>query len=254
MKAVKLKINERIDDLQCDGLKIIQNTEGFCFGMDAVLLSNFCDIKKNSVIVDLGTGTGIIPLLVWAKNEVNKIFGLEIQKDVADMASRTMKINSLDNDIKIINIDLKEAPKVLGINKYDVITSNPPYMGYGEGLVNPKDKKAISRHEIMCTLRDVIQTSSRLLKHHGRFFMVHRPHRIVDILCILREYKLEPKTIRFVHPKVNEKPNLVLIKSVKAAKAELKFEKPLYVYKEDGTYTDEIFKIYGIDRGDENER
>lgn len=247
MEGIRLKDTERIDDLQCGGLKIIQDIKGFCFGMDAVLLANYCDIKTNSTVVDLGTGTGIIPLLIWGKNKVKKIYGIEIQEEVAEMAKRSMKINGLSDSIEILNIDLKDAPKILGVNKFDVVTSNPPYMVAGTGIINPEDKKAISRHEVLCSLNDVIKTASRLLKHNGRFFMVHRPHRIVDILISLREYKLEPKSIRFVHPKVGEKPNLVLIKSIKAAKPELKFEKPLYVYNDDGTYTDEIYEIYGME-------
>ncbi len=246
MEHIFLKENERIDDLQCKGLRIIQNTEGFCFGMDAVLLSNFCDIKNGSVVVDMGTGTGIIPLLIWAKNKVQKIYGLEIQNEVAEMASRSVSINKLEDSIEILNIDLKHSPDRLGVNKFDVVTSNPPYMNSGGGLVNPEDKKAISRHEIMTSLEDVIKTASRLLRHNGSFFMVHRPNRIVDILCMLRQYKLEPKRLRFVHPKVGEKPNLVLIKSVKASKPDLKFEKPLYVYNDDGKFTDEIYEIYGM--------
>lgn len=249
VQDILLKDDERIDDLQCKGLKIIQSTKGFCFGMDAVLLSNFCDIKPRSTVVDLGTGTGIIPLLIWAKNDIKKIYGLEIQDEVAEMAKRSVKLNGLEDIIHILNIDLKESLDVLGVNKFDVVTSNPPYMPKGQGLINPRDKKAISRHEICATLEDVIRISSRLLKHNGRFFMVHRPHRIVDIICLLRKYKLEPKAIRFVHPKVGQKPNLVLIKSVKAAKPELLFHDPLYVYNEDGTYTNEIYKIYGLNKG-----
>lgn len=250
MGEIKLKKNERIDDLHCKGFKIIQNVEGFCFGMDAVLLSSFCEIKNNSNVVDLGTGTGIIPILLWAKNKIKKIYGIEIQKEVADMAARSVRLNNLEENIEIINIDLNKSLEVLGVNNFDAVTCNPPYMAQGEGIINPQDKKAISRHEITCNLEDVIRTSGRLLKHHGRFFLVHRPHRIVDILCLLRKYKLEPKGIRFVHPKIGDKPNLVLIKSVKAAKPELKFEKPLYVYNDDGTYTEEIYKIYGMNGSD----
>ncbi len=247
MEQLILKDNERIDDLGCKRLKIIQNTEGFCFGMDAVLLSSFCDIRNGSEVVDLGTGTGIIPLLVWAKNNIKKIYGVEIQEEVAEMAARTMKMNGIEEHIQIINTNLIQAPEILGVNKFDSVTSNPPYMLQGGGLINPEDKKAISRHEITCTLEDVIRTASRLLKHNGSFFMVHRPHRIVDIFCLLRQYKLEPKKIRFVHPKIGDKPNLLLIKSVKASKPELKFEPPLYVYNEDLTYTEEIYKIYGME-------
>lgn len=245
MMVVNIKENERIDDLQLKGLKIIQNTNGFCFGIDAVLLANFCHIKKGSYVADLGTGTGIIPLIIWGKNDVKKIHGIEIQPEVAEMASRSVKMNNIEEYIEINNIDLKTAPEVLGIDKFDVVTSNPPYMQSGGGIINPEDKKAISRHEIMCNLEDIIVTSKKLLKDYGKFYMIHRPHRIVDIIYLLRKHKLEPKEIRFVHPKTNKKPNMVLIKSVKNAKPELKFLDPLYVYNEDGTYTEEIHKIYG---------
>lgn len=241
-----LKTNERIDELGCSGLKIIQNSDWFCFGMDAVLLANYCDIKKNSTVVDLGTGTGIIPILLYGKNDVKKIYGIEIQKEVAEMASRSVELNNLNQTIEILNIDLKQTEQVLGNNLFDVVTSNPPYMPLDSGLKNNTDNRTISRHEKKCNLRDVIETANRLLTHNGRFFLVHRPNRIVDILVLLREYKLEPKSIRFVHPKVGKSPNLVLIKSIKAAKPDLKFEDPLYVYNEDGSYTDELLDIYGI--------
>ncbi|MTI48815.1 MAG: tRNA1(Val) (adenine(37)-N6)-methyltransferase [Firmicutes bacterium] len=254
MTEINLRDNERIDDLQIKDLRIIQNTEGFCFGMDAVLLSSFAEIKNNSVVVDLGTGTGIIPLLVWAKNTIKKIYGIEIQEEVAEMATRTIKLNKLEGDIEVLNIDLNDSLDKLGVNKFDVVTSNPPYMNLGGGKINPQDKKAISRHEIKCDLEDIIRVSSRLLKHNGRFFLVHRPHRIVDILCLMREYKIEPKRIRFIHPKIGAKPNLVLIKGIKAAKPELKFDKPLYVYNDDGTYTEEIYDIYGMNGSDKIEK
>lgn len=239
---------ERIDDLGCNNLKIIQNPDWFCFGMDAVLLSNYCDIKPNSTVVDLGTGTGIIPILLTGKNKISKIYGIELQSEVAEMTKRSIKLNNLEDKIEILNINLKDAERVLGNNKFDVVTSNPPYMDKETGLKNNTDNKTISRHEVECTLRDVIQTASRLLTHNGRFFLVHRPNRIVDILTILREFKLEPKNIRFVHPKAGKSPNLVLIKAIKAAKPDLKFEDPLYVYNEDGTYTGEILDIYGIEK------
>lgn len=240
-----LKENERIDDLQCNGLRIIQNPKGFCFGMDAVLLSNFSEIKKNSSVVDLGTGTGIIPILIAGKSSAKKIYGIEIQDEVADMAKRSVKLNGLEDRIEIINEDLKNIKEHVGVNSIDVVTSNPPYMNSGAGLKNPEDMKAISRHEIKCTLEDIVSTASRLLKHNGHFYLIHRPHRLVDIICLCREYKLEPKKLRFIHPNKNKKPNLLLLKCIKAAKPELKFLDPLYVYKDDGSYTDEIYGIYG---------
>lgn len=243
-----LKEKERIDDLGCAGLKIIQNSDWFCFGMDAVLLANYAKLKKNSTVVDLGTGTGIIPLLLHGKNEVQKIYGIEIQKPVAEMARRSVELNKIGEKIEILNIDLKQAEAVLGNNKFDAVTSNPPYMPLDSGLKNNTDNRSISRHEMKCSLRDVIETANRLLKQHGSFFLVHRPNRIVDILTLLRESKLEPKNIRFVHPRAGKSPNLVLIRSVKAAKADLKFEDPLYIYEEDGSYTEELLKIYGLDK------
>lgn len=243
-----LRENERIDDLDCRGLRIIQNSSWFSYGMDAVLLSNYVKMKKHSTVVDLGTGTGIIPILLYGKHDVKKIHGIEIQEEVAEMASRSIGLNELEEKIEIHNIDLKQAEAVLGNNKYDVVTSNPPYMAADDGLKNNTDNKTISRHETKCTLSDVIYTANRLLKHKGRFFMVHRPNRIVDILTSLREHKLEPKSIRFVHPKVGKAPNLVLIMGVKSARPDLKFEDPLYIYKEDGSYTDELLEIYDMER------
>lgn len=248
MDNIILKENEKIEDLQCKGLKIIQNKKGFCFGMDAVLLANYCDLKKNSKVVDLGTGTGIIPVLLCGKKDVSKVIGIEIQEEVAEMAVRSVKMNNLDSKINILNIDLNNAEDYLEINSFDAVVTNPPYKLSNSGIINPSDKKAISRHEVKCTLEDVIKVASRLLKHHGRLFMIHRPQRLVDIMCLLRQYKLEPKHIRLVHPKVGEKPNMVLIKAVKAANRELRFEKPLYVYNDDGIYTDEIYKIYNLIR------
>lgn len=248
MNEIILNENEKIEDLQCKGLKIIQNKKWFCFGMDAVLLANYCELKQGSQVVDLGTGTGIIPILLCGKKPVSKVFGIEIQKEVAQMAERSINLNNLEDKIDILNIDLNDAENHLKVNSFDAVVTNPPYKLPNSGIVNKNDKKAISRHEVKCTLEDVIRTGSRLLKHHGRFFMVHRPQRIADIMCLLREYKLEPKNIRFVHPKVGEKPNMVLIKAVKAANKELKFDKPLYVYDDSGEYTKEIYEIYGLDK------
>lgn len=236
--------HERVDDLQINNLKIIQNPGGFCFGIDAVLLANFVKLKKNSKVVDLGTGTAIIPILLAGKSKTSHIMALEIQKDVADMAERSVKLNGLENRIEILNIDLKNAREFLETNEYDVVVSNPPYM-HQEGLINPDDKKAISRHEIKCTLEDVISTASGLLRHNGRFFMVHRPIRLVDIMFYCRQYKLEPKCLQFIHPTYDKKPNLLLLECVKAARPELKIMDPLYIYNKERKYTDEVFHTYG---------
>jgi tRNA1Val (adenine37-N6)-methyltransferase len=239
-----LKENEKIEDLQCRGLRIIQNKKWFCFGMDAVLLANYCELKKGSKVVDLGTGTGIIPLLLYAKKYISLAIGVEIQSEVADMANRTVILNNLEEHIKILNVDLKNVTDHLEPYSFDAVTSNPPYKLYNSGLQNPSDQKAISRHEIMCNLEDVIENASKLLKQYGKFYLVHRPDRLVDIMCLLRKHKLEPKNIRFVHPRVNDKPNLVLIQASKSGNKELKFAPPLYVYNEQGEFNDEIHTIY----------
>ncbi|MBP1926942.1 tRNA1Val (adenine37-N6)-methyltransferase [Sedimentibacter acidaminivorans] len=246
MIDIILKENEKIEDLQCKSLKIIQNKKWFCFGMDAVLLTNYCDVKNNSRVADLGTGTGIIPILLSGKRNISEAVGIEIQKEVAEMANRSVELNNLEKKIKILNIDLKEATKYLEKGSFDAVISNPPYKLNNSGIINPNDQKAISRHEIKCTLEDVISVASSLLKQYGRFYMIHRPDRLVDIICLLRKHKLEPKQIRFVHPKFGDKPNMVLIRASKYGNPELKFEPPLYIYNEKGTYTDDVFKIYGM--------
>ncbi len=240
-----LNENERIDDLQINGLKIIQQKDGFCFGIDAVLLSNFVTVKQDYLGVDLGTGTGIIPILVAGKSKVRHIYAVEIQEEVAKMARRSVYMNKLEERIEILNINLKDAPSYIKPHSLDFVTSNPPYM-HANGLVNENEKKKISRHEINCDLDDVMRTASKLLKDNGSFFMVHRPIRLCDIFVSARTNKLEPKLMRFVHPKPSKAPNLVLIKFVRSAKPELKILEPLYVHKEDGGYDDEIIRTYSI--------
>lgn len=237
--------HERIDDLQCNGLKLIQDPDGFCFGIDAVLLSNFCEIKNRWRVIDLGTGSGIIPILLAGKTRANEIIGVEIQEEVAEMARRSVRLNQLEDRVKIVHEDLNQIASHFSIHSFDAVTTNPPYMHQGSGFPNPKSNKAIARHEIKATLEDVIRVSSKLLKDKGHFYMVHRPHRLVDMLCLCRQYKLEPKKIRFVHPNPSKKPNILLIQCIRNGKPELKFMDPLYVYNDDGTYTQEIYKIYG---------
>lgn len=241
-----IKENERLDIIPGTDLKIIQNRDKFCYGSDAVLISRFLKIKKNCTIIDLGTGTGIIPLLIYSRNIVKKIYGIEIQKYMANMAKRSVLFNKLEDQIEIVNIDLKLLPSIFPMKSFDVVVSNPPYMSYGKGLINPKDSLALSRHEIACTLEDIIKISNYLLKDKGKLYLVHRPTRLVDIFWLLRKYKLEPKRIRFVHPSINKKPNLLLLESVKGGNPELRFENPLYMYNKDGSFTDEIYKIYGM--------
>lgn len=240
-----LKENERIDDLQRNHYRIIQDSDRFCFGMDAVLLSGFARAKEGDKVLDLGTGTGIIPILMEAKTKAFRLYGLEIQPDSADMARRSVKLNGLEKKIEIITGDIKEADSFFDAASFDVITCNPPYMTEHHGLTNPEAPKAIARHELLCTLEDVIRISSRLLKPGGNFFMVHRPFRLVDIMVLLREYKLEPKRMKLIYPFVDKEPNMVLIEANRGGRARMTVEKPLIVYKEPGIYTDEIYDIYG---------
>lgn len=242
---ILLKEDERIDDLQINNLKIIQNKNWFCFGIDSVLLSDFAKkIKNNSKIIDLGTGTGIISILLTAKINPENIIGVEIQPEVSAMAKRSIVLNNLENKINILNEDIKNLNKILPAEEYDAIVTNPPYMKNNTGLKNENNMKSISRHEVECTLEDIARISFKLLKNYGEIYMVHRPDRLVDIMEIFRKYKLEIKEMRLVFPRENEQANLVLIRAVKNGKPFLKINKPLYVYKEDGKYTDEILKIY----------
>lgn len=240
-----LKENERIDDLEYKGLKIIQKNNGFCFGIDSVLLSDFAkSIRNNSNVLDLGTGTGILSILLSEKTNLNKIYGIEIQKDIADMAKRSIKLNNLENKIEIINTDIKDLENIFKNNYFDAIVTNPPYKNKDTGELNDNEYQYISRHETTAELSDFIKISFKLLKDKGSLYMVHRPERLVDIIYELRKNKLEPKNMRFVYSNLKKEPKLVLIKAVKNAKQFLKMEKPLIIYTEDGKYTEEILKIY----------
>ena len=240
---MELLENERIDDLQIRSLSIIQRTDGFCFGCDAVLLSHFASVKKGDRVLDLCTGTGIIPLLLWAKKSPREIVGVEIISEIAAMAERSVKLNGIDN-IKIINDDLKNCVSLFGREVFDIVTCNPPYEKKGGGIVNPDDVKAVARHEIMCTLDDVISVSASVLKFGGKLCMVHRANRMADVLCTMRKHSIEPKRIQMIAPSAEKEPNLFLVEGMKGSKPFLKFEKTLYMYDCDGNYTDEINNIY----------
>ena len=240
-----LREGERLDDLQIKGYKVIQSPGRFCFGTDAVLLSSFAKVRRGERALDLGTGTGILPILLEAKNEGACYAGLEVQEESADMARRSVKYNGLSDKVKIVTGDIKEAGSLFDAASFDVITSNPPYMTAQHGLTNPEDAKAIARHEILCTLEDVIAQAARLLKPGGNFFMVHRPFRLAEIIVLLRTYKLEPKRMQLVYPFVDKEPNMVLIEANRGGKPRMTVEKPLIVYREPGVYQEEIYEIYG---------
>lgn len=241
----ELHEDERIDDLQRNGYRIIQKKKGFCFGMDAVLLSGFARVREGELAADLGTGTGIIPILLSAKTEGKHFTGLEIQEEMAKMASRSVALNGIGDRVEIVQGDIREASQLFGKASFDVVTSNPPYMNDAHGLKNPDLPKAIARHEVLCTLDDVVREASLLLKPGGRFYMVHRPHRLVEIIEALKRYKLEPKRMKLVHPFVDKDANMVLIESFRGGRSMMKVEAPVIVYQEPGVYTDEIYEIYG---------
>ncbi|MBP3475040.1 MAG: tRNA1(Val) (adenine(37)-N6)-methyltransferase [Lachnospiraceae bacterium] len=242
---VVLKENERIDDLERNGYHIIQDTGRFCFGMDAVLLSGFARVKEGAKVLDLGTGTGIIPILLEAKTGAAHLTGLEIQEDSADMARRSVLLNGLEHKIDIVTGDIKEAGSLFDAASFDVITCNPPYMIGQHGITNEGDAKAIARHEILCTLEDVVSQTAKLLKPGGNFFMVHRPFRLAEIMTVLQTYKLEPKRMQLVYPFVDKEPNMVLIEANRGGRPRMTVEKPLIVYREPGVYMPEIYDIYG---------
>lgn len=250
--TIKLLEEERVDYLERMGYRIIQNKKKFCFGMDAVLLSWFAKAEENDRVLDMGTGTGIIPLLMKARAEENGIHchftGLEIQEEMAEMAERSVRLNGLSEDIAIIQGDIKEASQIFGKTSFSVVTSNPPYMPGNHGLQNPNAAKAISRHEVLCSLEDVVGQAAAVLEPGGHFYMVHRPFRLIEIVAALRSHRMEPKRIQFVHPFLEKEANMVLIEAVRGGGVMVKVEEPVIVYERQGVYTDKILEIYGKKR------
>jgi len=243
---MKIEEDERIDDLGLHGLKIIQNKKWFCFGMDSVVLSDFTkNIKIGAKVLDLGTGNGILPILLCGKTKLKEIIGIEIQKDVCNLARKNIEYNNLQGKFSVLEADIKTLDTRLPLGSFDVIVTNPPYKKVNTGLQNEDYTKLVARHEIECNLEDIIRVSNKLLNNKGEFYMVHRPERLVDILYYLRKYEIEPKILRLIQGKQGKKPNLVLIKGVKNGGDFLDVQPPLIVYNEDGTYTTEMEKIHG---------
>lgn len=235
---------EVLDDLQINGLKIIQKNEGFKFGTDAILLSDFAKSIKSEKTLDLCTGSGIIPLLLSAKTDTKLFYGIEIQPDMADMAKRSVEFNNLEDKIEITCGDLLDSISIYGKRQFDLITCNPPYMRRGSAVLNESDSKIISRHEVKCTLEDIIRVSSSLLSLTGHLVMVHRPTRLCDMIFLMRKYNIEPKKIRFVQKSANDAPMLVLCDGLYNGKSDVTVLPPLVLYNEDGSKTDEMKKIY----------
>lgn len=241
-----IRNGERLDDLHRNNYKIIQSPQFFSFGLDAVLLSAFAKIGKREKCLDLCCGNGIVPILLAARfPDADSTFcGIEIQKELADMAARSVALNGLENRISIVHGDIKDGEKIFGHGVFDVITANPPYIELGGGLENISEEKNLARHELACTLEDVCQSASRLLRFGGQFYMVHRPNRLADIVSALRKFGLEPKLLRFIQPAAGREPNTLLIMAAKGGKAFLRVEAPLIVYGEDSKYTREVYDIY----------
>lgn len=244
-EEVTIHSHERLDELHRNGYYIIQDPGRFCFGMDAVLLSGFARVKPGEKALDLGTGTGIIPILLEAKTKGEHFTGLEIQPESADMAARSVAYNHLEEKVDIVTGDIKGASQIFGASSFDVVTTNPPYMIGQHGLVNEGDAKAIARHEILCDLDDILRESARILPPGGRFYMVHRPFRLAEIFSKMVAYRIEPKRMQMVYPFVDKEPNMVLIEGLRDGKSRLTVEKPLIVFEKPGVYTKEITEIYG---------
>lgn len=242
-----IKTGERLDDLQIRGYQIIQSPGRFCFGMDAVLLSAFASVRRNERALDLGTGTGILPILLAAKYPGEAYAGLEIQPESAQMAERSVCLNGLEEKIRIVTGDIKEAASIFGAASFEVITTNPPYMIGSHGLRNDQESIYIARHEVCCTIDDVLRESGKILKAKGRFYMVHRPFRLPELLAKMSAYGLEPKRMRLVYPYVDKEPNMVLLEGLKGGKPRMQVEPPLIVYEKDGSYTEELKRLYGLD-------
>lgn len=245
-RETTLRNNERIDDLQISGYRIIQDPERFCFGMDAVLLSGFANARETDTVLDLGTGTGIIPILMAAKYGCARLTGLEIQVESADMARRSVELNGLSGRIGIITGDIKEADRIFPAASFTCVTCNPPYMIGDHGIANPDEPKAIARHEVLCTFADVARAAERLLAVGGHFYLVHRPFRLPEIMTTLSEHHLEPKRMRLVYPRVDKEPSMVLLEAVRGGKPRMTVEKPLILCEPDGSYTAEMREKYGF--------
>jgi len=246
--------DERIDDLQCKGYRLIQKPKGFCFGVDAVLLSDFARVKKGQKVLDLCTGSGVIPILLAAKTQGSRFTGLELQEEYADMADRSVTLNQLEDKVNITCGDVKDIKKLFAPASFQVVTVNPPYMTERHGLTNLYEPKTIARHEVALSLKDVVAAAGYILPQNGSFFMIHKPFRLAEIFMVMKEYHIEPKRMRLVHPYIDKEPTMVLIEGLKGGRERITVEPPLVIYKEPNLYSDEIYQIYGKKKQTEKEQ
>lgn len=252
---------ERIDDLNLNGKKIVQDTDLFLFGMDSVLLANMVKgTNKDTNILDLGTGSAVMPVILTEKVKLNKVIGIELQDKMYDLAVKNIKLNNLEDKVFALHEDLKNIEKIrkeiinlTGRDTVDIVISNPPYKSQGTGTINETDEKYIARHEVKCTLEDIFKTTSKLLKFKGKLYIVHKPERIADLICIGRKYNLELKTLTFLQPTKNKKPSIVLLEYVLGGGNECTVLPNIIEYDDNGIYTDKIYEIYGMDEEDKSE-
>ena len=234
--------DETLEDLPSVNCKIIQKKKGFRFTVDSILLVNFLKLKKNTNLLDIGTGTGIMPLLLCRKEEINLITAVEIETEIAKMFEKTIEINSLESKIKLINIDIKNYKE----KPFNMIISNPPYMKLNEGYVSPHDYRAGARHEVNLDLKELLINGKRLLKNGGSFNLVYRTNRFMEVLDEAKMLNLSAKRVRFIYSKPNQSSDLFMIEMIKGFKCACVVEEPLYIYNEHGEYTEELKKYYGI--------
>ncbi|AZR74419.1 hypothetical protein BBF96_14095 [Anoxybacter fermentans] len=235
---------EELHTLIENELYILQRQDQFRFGIDAVLLANWVKVRRSDKVVDLGTGSGVIPLILAYKRKPQQVIGIEIQKQMAQMAKRSVILNDFENLVEILHWDLRRIKEVMPPNRCTLVVSNPPYFPLGRGKLNPNDAKAVARHEVYCTLSDLIEAAAYLLGTRGRFAFVHRAERIPEIFQQLTARGMEAKLMRLIQPRINQSPNLVLIEAVKGAKPGIKIEPNLVIYDQSGNYTSEVIEMY----------
>ncbi|MCR4442125.1 MAG: tRNA1(Val) (adenine(37)-N6)-methyltransferase [Peptococcaceae bacterium] len=242
---VATQSGETLDDLLINGLKIIQKSEGFRVTLDSVLLAHFATVKNGDRIVDLGTGNGVIPLILNTRAEKLNIWGVEIQEELVEMARRSVKLNGLEERIAILRGDIRDIHKVLGGGCFTLVTANPPHYSVEKGRASSLPAKALARHEISCVLEDVVASAGKLLNHQGRFALIHRVERLVGVIDLLRQYGFEPRKMRFIHAYKNRNAKHFLLEARKNASPDLKVLPPLLVYDRPGKYSGEILEWYG---------